>query len=694
MSRASTDAGRATALAETSAREVRTDIQGLRALAVGLVLVFHLWPQGLTGGYVGVDVFFVISGFLITLHLLRETPRNAGQFAAFWGRRLRRLLPASLLVIVVTVLVGVFVLPANQLTTLGRDALTSTLYVENWALAINAVDYLGATQAPSPFQHYWSLGVEEQFYLLWPFVVAAGVWLGGRAALGRSRGASLTIGVFLIASFVVSVVWTGVDPAFAYFATPTRLWELAAGGAVALVPGGLLARLSATARAIAAWAGLAIIAVAALLFTEATPFPGFAAALPVAGACLVIAAAAGRQPWAPGGLFALRSVQFIGDTSYAIYLWHFPLIVLSTAALGGTLPFWAKVAVLAVSLTLAQATRVLVEDPVRRSTWLRAREGRTYGAAVVITALVVGVTFVPQMQVQRLAAIQREQEGQNDIINVGCEGAAALANSACELRGAGVTPDPAIAADDRSDAYARGCLAERPFPEVVTCAFGVSNGANRIALVGNSHAVQWLPALERLAPELDLSITTFVASRCAVSVAPQVFDTPAITDGCLRWGTDVVAETIDGGFDIVIVTAASDEPLVDVDPAAQFEAKAEGYRVPLEDWANAGLNVLVLRDTPQPQVDVVGCVALNRDDPTACDGDRGTWMPADPLVSAAEAAQVEVVDLSDLLCGVDRCYSVIGGVLVYFDPRHISLTFSESLAPFLRPALQNALRLG
>lgn len=688
--------GRATALAEVPAREVRTDIQGLRALAVGLVLLFHLWPDSVSGGYVGVDVFFVISGFLITSHLLRDPPRNVSAFIGFWGKRLRRLLPASLLVVTVTVLVGTFVLPASRLANLGRDALSSVFYVENWTLAVNAVDYLGATQAPSPFQHYWSLGVEEQFYLLWPFVVAIGVWVVGGLVRRRQLGTALVIGTFMVSSLVISAVWTSADPAFAYFATPTRLWELAAGGAVALLPlDGRLGRISSVWRAAAGWLGLLLIIITAFIFTEATSFPGVAAILPVGGACLLIAARAGTEPWSPGRLLALRLAQFGGDTSYAIYLWHFPLIVLGTAALG-ELHFFTKLIVIAGCLVLAQLTRVLIEDPVRRSRWLRARDRRTYLAAVVITLLAAAVAFVPQVQVQHLLAVQAKQQLKNDIVNSGCAGAAALAHADCKLRGAGVAPDPAVAVNDRSDAYAKDCLADRPFPDVITCNFGVPNGANRIALVGNSHAVQWLPALEKLAPRLDLSITTFVASRCAVSTAPQVFDTTAISNGCKRWAQDVVQATSRGGFDLILVTAASDGDIVDVSAADQFDAKVAGYRTVLDDWARAGKEVLVLRDTPQPQMDVVGCVAIHTRDPEACDGGRDAWLPQDPLIAATHAVAsraVRVADLSRFMCGEKRCYSVIGGVLVYFDPLHISATFSESLAPFLAPLLEDSLEL-
>lgn len=667
---------------------IRADIQGLRAIAVGIVLVYHLWPDRLPGGYVGVDVFFVISGFLITGHLLRHPPRGPRDFAEFWGRRVRRLLPASLLVVIVTVVAATFILPVNRLATLARDAVASTLSVQNWALAVDAVDYLGATREPSPLQHYWSLGVEEQFYLLWPLLIALGVAVAARRAWASRAVLALLLGTFALISLGVSIVWTALDPAFAYFATPTRLWELALGGLVALLPPRRVPRGLGIA---IGWAALVAIAVVAVALPAGTPFPGAVALVPVVAAAALIAVDAPRHLASPAGVLGLRPVQYLGDTSYSIYLWHFPLIVLAGVAWGGELPIAAKIAIVAATLVLAHLSRVFVEDPVRRSASLRRlRPTVALGAGAV--ALTLAVAAVPHLQIARVVAVQEEAAESNAAVNRGCVGAAALATAGCDLRGAGIAPDPAVAADDKPDAYRDECFADKPFPRVVTCDYGDPDAARRIALVGNSHAGQWLPALQKVAADEGFAIRTYLASRCAVSTQAQAFDVAGSTEGCREWGRAVVAATIAAGVDLVVVTAASDGQLVgEIDDLEA--AKVAGYRDVLEEWAAAGIPVLVLRDTPQPLSDIVGCVDRARADVATCDGARSEWLPPDPLVAAAAevGGAIRVADLSHLMCDDARCFAVIGGVLAYFDGRHLSATFSRTLAPFLADEVRASL---
>lgn len=665
--------------------EVRTDIQGLRALAVTLVFVYHLWPERLTGGFVGVDVFFVISGFLITGHLVRHPPRVPRDFIEFWGRRIRRLLPASLLVVIATVVGATLLLPTSRLAGIARDAIASTLSVQNWVLAADAVDYLAATNAPSPFQHYWSLGVEEQFYLVWPLLIALGVALAG----GRVRRGSLGIGigVFAVASLIVSIVWTAVDPAFAYFATPTRLWELAVGGMVAVLP---RPRVPQWLAAALAWGALAAIGAVALLLPPGTPFPGAIAVAPVAATAVLLAVEAPRRMFSPGALLAARPVQFVGDTSYSVYLWHFPLIVLAEEVLGGELPLAAKLAVVGTTLALAFLSRTLVEDPVRRSTALR-RLRPTYLLAGFAIAGTLAVSIAPLAQVSRVVQAQEAEAEANAEANRGCVGAAALVTPGCELRGTGITPDPAVAVEDKPDAYRDACFADKPFPRVVTCDYGKTDSARRVALVGNSHAGQWLPALQEVAADQGFAIRTYLASRCAVSTQPQAFDVAGSTEGCLDWGAEVVEQTIADGVDLVVLTAASDGALEGAVTDAEA-AKIAGYRAVLERWDQAGIAVLVLRDTPQPLSDIVACVDDAREDPAACDGPRTEWLPPDPLVAAAleVGGTIRVADLSDLMCDDHTCFAVVGGVLVFFDGRHLSATYSRSLAPFLAPEIRAA----
>ena len=660
---------------------VRADIQGLRAIAVLLVLAFHLWPDRIPGGFVGVDVFLVVSGFLITGHLARTPPRRPADVVRFWGRRVRRLLPASLLVIVATVIAGVAIFPATRLVQLVTDALASTFYVENWRLAASSVDYLAARVPASPLQHYWSLGVEEQFYLLWPVLI-------GLLALRRSRLLVPGIIAVLVVSLAVSVVWTSAEPSTAFFATPTRLWEFAAGGLIGILTP-VLPAWSGRARALIAWAGILVIAVSAFAISGDTPFPGIAALLPVAGTVLVLGAASADGRASPTFLLRRRPVQWIGDASYSIYLWHFPLIVFGTFVLGGELPTWAKIAIAVATLALAALSRVLIENPPRRSAWLRPSL-RTFGLAALATVAVVAVSLAPTLRVAALDEQAASQRTQVEQANAGCLGAEALATAGCAVTvGAGTIPSPTRALDDFSVAYSDGCLATAPFRDVVTCEYGeTGHPALRVALVGNSHGAQWLPALQQLAGERELEITTYLAVGCMPTTVTVVLDTPAASAGCLDWGARVTRAVAEGGYDLVIVTAAS---VFDIEGVTDpYVAQVEGYSAVLSAWSE--LPVLVIRDSPFPGFDVPDCVASRG--AGECEGDRSEWAPPDPLAQAAEDAArpgLSVVDLDDLFCSADTCYPVIGGVLVYVDYSHFGATFSRTLAPFLAPALDAAL---
>jgi peptidoglycan/LPS O-acetylase OafA/YrhL len=690
------------ALAELPARAVRVDIQGLRAIAVLLVVGFHLYADRLPGGFIGVDVFLVVSGFLITSHLLRSPPRHAGDFAEFWGRRIRRLLPASLLVIVTTVVVGCILLPASQLAALSRDALASVLYVENWSLAAEAVDYLDADAAPSPLQHYWSLGVEEQFYLLWPFLIALVGVIGARR--GTLTGpAWWVLGSFVGISLVISVAWTALEPASAYFVTPTRLWELGVGGLVAgaartAVGSTRTGLLGTGARSAASWAGLIVIGVSAFTLNGESGFPGAIALLPVGGAALFLAADSNEGRFSPSRILAWRPIQFVGDTSYSIYLWHFPLIILVAAALDQPRNTIWNAGIVVACLVLAGLTKILVEDPVRTSVWLRRPQWRTYLTAAIATVLAIGISFIPLARPTAIAAEAVAVREKVIAANGSCLGAAALVTEGCDVHGVGVIPAPATARqEDISTAYADDCFNDKPFADDKSCTYGdPATAAGSIALVGNSHAVEWLPALQELATKRDLAITLFVASGCMPTAAHVVFDTQASSDGCHSWGQRVVERTASDEFDVVVTAVASTSDIVGVAPEDKFEPQAEGYAWALGQWAQAGVPVLLIRDTPFPGFSIPDCVAGNLDDVSACDGDRAVWERPDPMLEAAEQVDsdlVRVLDLNDHFCDESMCYAVIGGVLAYFDKEHVGATFSVSAAPYIAGALDEVLEL-
>ncbi|MGW8566291.1 acyltransferase family protein [Isoptericola sp. NPDC055881] len=673
-------------------REARTDIQALRAVAVAAVVAYHLWPGRLPGGFVGVDVFFVISGFLITSHLLRRPPRHGRDLRDFWARRVRRLLPASFLVLLVTAAATFLLAPSTMWAGTLREIGASALYVENWSLAASSVDYLGAEAAASPVQHYWSLSVEEQFYLLWPLVLTLVAWWTARRGGNLVRRASIAISVIVVVSFGWSVVATALRPASAYFVTPTRLWELGVGALLATVT----VRLAPRWRTPVAWLGLAMILAAVLTYTGKLPFPGYTAALPVVGCALVIAAGCDRTRWSPRQLGDLRPVQWLGDVSYSVYLWHWPLVVLVPFALGHNPGLLARVGVLAGALALAAVTKPFVEDRFRRG-----RPGAGSGRAVVValaaSALIGGAALGGSVALQARVDANIAQAAQ--AAHGPCVGAAALAPGAdCDVTGDGdLLLDPAEAADDKPSAYADGCWESPPFDGTATCHYGDPDAGTRVALIGNSHAGNLLPPLQELAEKHDWSLTTFVASRCPTSDARWQIGTAQDAEGCYAWGQRVLDEVRDGGFDLVVTSQLTPYAAADTAPADNDAAVAQGYTRYLEDLAATGAPALVVRDMPYPKhtiPSVPNCLA-EASSPDECAGPRSKWLPPDPLYDAAKALDdpaVSTLDLTGFTCTKDVCPAVVGDLVVYFDASHLTATFSRTLAPYLEPAVASGLR--
>ena len=345
---------------------IRPEIQALRALAVVLVVIYHVDQRWLPGGYIGVDVFFVISGFLITAHIAKglEGP-NGFRLSGFYLRRVRRLLPAALMVLAVVGVVTLVRLPATTWNETGPPIIASVFYVQNWYLAAHSSDYLAA-EMYSPVEHFWSLSVEEQFYLFWPVFLMFAAWIGLR--LGRTHLA-LVFGIATItaASFASSVWETYTDPSVAYFATQTRVWELGAGGLLALTVPQL--SIGRRYRIALSWAGLLIIAACAMTFNANTAFPGYIAAIPVIATAVVISAGDVPGRMSTSWLANRRTTQFLGDISYSIYLWHWPLIVLAPMVILGA-DFWlppeARLVPALACIFVAWLSKRYIED---RSGW-------------------------------------------------------------------------------------------------------------------------------------------------------------------------------------------------------------------------------------------------------------------------------------------------------------------------------------
>lgn len=371
-------------------RTFRPDVQGLRALAIALVVLFHAGVPGITGGFVGVDVFFVVSGFVITGLLLRErgaTGRNS--VLAFYGRRARRILPAATLVIILSVLATYHwlgFLTGNNTATDGRYA---SLFVVNFHFISEGTNYLASQLPPSPLQNYWSLSVEEQFYVVYPALfigVAAVAWR--RVSLAKRLAAVLTCGI--VASFAWSIVQTSSNPTAAFFSPFTRAWELALGGLVA-VGSSWFRRIPGRVAAAATWLGLAGILTSAFLYSAATPYPGSAVALPVLSTAALIAAGTAVPGLGVESVLGVRPLQWLGDISYSLYLWHFPLLIIPMEYAGHQLSVKDNLGWVALAVVLAYASYRLLENPLRHARRLRKSWRLSIGMGLLLIAISVAL---------------------------------------------------------------------------------------------------------------------------------------------------------------------------------------------------------------------------------------------------------------------------------------------------------------
>ncbi len=488
--------------------------------------------------------------------------------------------------------------PATQWTSTAQQIIAATLYAENWRLATTSVDYLAARQASSPVQHFWSLSVEEQFYVGWPILVLVGVALAARTGWSRRATVSAMTGVVVAWSWTTSVRATAAEPTGAYFFTTTRVWELGAGGLLALwtvkrpLPAG---RVPVGGRSLLAWTGLVLVATACA-YSSQTPFPGWHALMPVLGTVLVIAAADPAHRSSPRRLLALPGVQGLGAISYSVYLWHWPLIVFAPYVLGRAPSGLDKLGIALAALALGWCSFTFVENRFRAT---RRPDDLVFRTAVVGMVAVVGLACCLLLESQVGAMVARHRLDRTVQAPNACFGAAALVPGAsCPDTTAGaLVPAPAVAAQDKTDAYGPGCSEPPPFVGLRSCVFGDLHGTVSVALVGNSHATQWLPALAPLAAEHGWRITTFLSLECPVTTTSLEWGARVKQTGCRDWADRVLTETTSGQFDLVITSERNKRPAQGHSWSDGYSSWRSGYRATLRRWKHAGTDVLVLRDT-------------------------------------------------------------------------------------------------
>ncbi|MGY1719497.1 acyltransferase family protein [Blastococcus sp. SYSU DS0552] len=653
----------------------RPDIEGLRALAVGLVVLYHAGLPWLPGGYVGVDVFFVISGYLMTALVLRELDATGTvRLRAFYARRIRRLLPAAVLVLVSTLALAKLLLPPLALPTIAKAGAATALYVSNVWFAYTGTDYL-ASEAPSPLQHYWSLAVEEQFYLVWPvlLVLAFRLFRGSRARIG------VGLVLLVVASFLLCLVTTSVSQPWAFFSLPTRAWELGVGGLVALAAGRLALLPVALARALT-WAGLLVAAASALLYTDATTFPGWAATVPVMATAALLAGGLRQAPGSADVVLARRPMQVVGRLSYSLYLWHWPVLVLPAARYGELSPA-TRAALVLLAVALAWLMYRFVEDPVRRSGRLAGRPGRSYALSVAVTAVALAAALGAGV-LPKLATDQRVPELTTAAV------ARAVASPA--VVPANVSPALASVSDDLPPTYRDGCHADF---EVVTpgpCQFGDGSASRTVMLLGDSHAAQWFPALDRLAADDGWRFISLTKSACPsidVLVPNDSLGRPYTE--CQAWNDAVVSRVHAEQPDVVVLSnfaAKYIELQAQASPAPWTQA-LQGFIERLPERTQ----VVILGDTPAWEQSPVDCLSAHITGPGACS--RAVGELIDEEIQAGEAAlaggRVTFAPTFEWVCD-GTCPALGGNVVVYRDQHHLTATMAALLVDRIRSVVPGA----
>ncbi|MBI4883832.1 MAG: acyltransferase [Actinobacteria bacterium] len=716
--------------AEASAR-FRPEIEGLRAVAVLLVLLYHAQFDVMSGGFVGVDVFFVLSGFLITSLLLRELDRTGTiSLPAFWARRARRLLPAAGLVVLATLVVGRLLLDGLSQGDLARDAIAASSFVANYRFLNVGTDYLAEGRAASPLLHYWSLAVEEQFYLVWPGLM---LLLVRFARLAR-RSLVAVLALMWVATLLLSVQATHDRPMWAFFMLPSRAWELLSGAMIAVVGGSLWKRADGL-RAVLGCIGLGTIIGTAVAYDESTAFPGLAAVVPVVATVAVINA--GVVVGGPGALLCIRPMQWIGARSYAIYLWHFPVLLLA-ANRYGPLSIPARIGLLLAAVGLAALSYWLIESPIRFASALVASSSRSLvmGASVALVGVLAATVLLnnpPRLSTDEVAAAPTlvtatsNAEATTTTARVDSATTSTIplppttmprANTADashdnppELAGliaanlplleqavaikkvpANLDPSLGESSKDLPQLYADECILDVGVPEPKECVYGDPSGSVTIVLFGDSHAAQWMPAINQVAVDHGWKLVVHTKKACPSAEIPTIKD-PNRTD-CAHWREAVIAEVAALRPDLVVMSGYRYQAAPGTEGRSPDEVWRAGTELTVSKLLPLVDHLLLIGDSATPAHLTPYCLAHNLTNVPNCVASRDEALRPSRLAVEREVAakyDIDFIPTSDWMCTDSRCPVIVGNILMYRDDSHLTATAARFLSPYVEVALVHAM---
>ena len=607
-------------------------IQGLRAFAAIVVTLFH--ARLVPGGFIGVDIFYVISGYLITGLILREIDATGHlNLNAFYQRRIKRLLPTSVFVLFATALVGWFVLPVITRDSLGRDLFAASAYISNYLFAWWQNDYQNLDATPSPFIHYWSLAVEEQFYLVWPLFILL---------LARSGKKIVFIGITLITglSLLLSIYQTQTSPIWAFYSLPTRAWELGIGALLLFIPNKVFGNRFLP------WIGFIGIVISSLYFDEKTAFPGVNAVLPVFATALLIATIA---IWPPifNDLSNNRISQWLGKISYPLYLWHWPALVLPSSALGRPLRIRERIACIVLTVILAHFTNKFIEEPLRHKK-IAPKKIYMVALATTLVSLIMGVLI------------------------------ATSATSIISTKGATSYTFDLEKVMAKPTVYGDGCHVNYGETKSGYCTYGKKASPTTIVLYGDSHAAQWFPALQTLASERGFTLISLTKSACPSVDSPRPDQGAFKNVHCEKWRENSIARIHEIQPAAVIVSSFQY-----FTPPHGYPNRAkwwsDGQQRLLHDLKGASDKLIYLSDTPHPIRDIPSCLASRNSD--TCDSTEKS--PVNIVQGFS------VIDPTDWLCS-RFCPAIIDGIVAYRDASHISVDMARHLSRELEQALIRA----
>ncbi|WP_322632897.1 acyltransferase family protein [Glycomyces albidus] len=661
-----------------SSHVYRPEIQGLRAFAVLLVAVYHIWFGRVSGG---VDVFLFLTGFLITGSLLRGVERDGRvQPVAFLARLARRLFPAAAVVLLAVLLMGWLLLPGTRQYDVACETVASALYFENWTLASNTVDYLARDKPLSPLQHFWSLSIQGQFYLAWLVLVALAA--AAAKALKASPRAAVLAGCAAVfaGSLAYSVAATAERQQWAYFDTGARLWEFALGGMLAIALPFL--KLPERVRVVLGWTGLAALLSCGALLEVSTMFPGWIALWPTGAALLVIVSGTTGSRWGADRLLTWRPLAAVGDHSYSLYLWHWPILVAYLYIAGrSTATVLGGVLVLGLSLAAAYLTKRFVEDrtaPRRTST-------RRWSVAVAAAFLVPVVVTAGAAQAQ---LAERQERLEAEIAEALEDGDA--------YPGAAVLDDPALAESLPEDMPLLPPLetVAQDLPRVYKgeddcdgarrlCVFGDAEGQRTVALVGASRIAHYFPAFEQAALGNGWRLLVLSKSSCQFTSEPGIEEVRGEFDAdCAEYNEWALGQLEEQRPDLVVTLSGR----AHTDDERAYPGFVDRWRE-LDAW---GIPVLALRDLPRFPDPVPECVA--RIGAGACVFEaEPSHDPTDPSAALEDVPDnVAFADLTPYVCPDGECPAAIGNILVYRDTSHLTDTYAATLAPFVERTVLDA----